>query len=118
MTSVAVLADEACFWRSGESSNPDTEILTAARPSLATTNERCGGCLGDGIQGNVCEELQPEARLPAGWDCVMLHPYKTNEPWVRYRWTDLRVHPMTFVGWELRFSEKPREGRWLDITSG
>jgi len=37
MTSVAILADEACFWRSDESSNPDTEILTAARPSLATT---------------------------------------------------------------------------------
>lgn len=37
MTSVAILADEACFWRSDESSNPDTEILTAARPSLVTT---------------------------------------------------------------------------------
>lgn len=37
MTSVAILADEAAFWRSDESANPDTEILNAARPSLATT---------------------------------------------------------------------------------
>ena len=37
MTSIAILADEACFWRSDESSNPDTEILAAARPSLSTT---------------------------------------------------------------------------------
>jgi hypothetical protein len=37
MTSVAVLADEACFWFSDDSANPDTEILNAARPSLATT---------------------------------------------------------------------------------
>jgi hypothetical protein len=37
MTSVGVLADEACFWPTDESSNPDTEILNAVRPSLATT---------------------------------------------------------------------------------
>jgi hypothetical protein len=37
MTSVAVLADEACFWRSDESANPDTEIIRAIRPSLLTT---------------------------------------------------------------------------------
>src|SRR5262245_50390132 len=37
MTCVAVIADEAAFWLSDESSNPDTEILNAVRPSLATT---------------------------------------------------------------------------------
>lgn len=37
MTCVAVLADEAAFWMSDESANPDTEILAAARPTLATT---------------------------------------------------------------------------------
>jgi hypothetical protein len=36
-TCVAVLADECCFWESEDSANPDTEILNAARPSLATT---------------------------------------------------------------------------------
>jgi hypothetical protein len=34
---VAVIADEAAFWHSDESANPDTEILNAVRPALATT---------------------------------------------------------------------------------
>ncbi len=38
MTCVAVLADEAAFWHSDDSANPDTEILAAARPTLATTH--------------------------------------------------------------------------------
>jgi hypothetical protein len=38
VTCVAVIADEACFWYSDETSaNADTEILNAVRPSLATT---------------------------------------------------------------------------------
>ena len=37
-TYVAVIADEACFWHSDESANPDTEILNAVRPGLATTS--------------------------------------------------------------------------------
>ncbi|HEY6676325.1 MAG TPA: hypothetical protein VIZ87_06020 [Terrimicrobium sp.] len=37
VTSIAVIASEAAFWLSEESSNPDTEILNAIRPSLATT---------------------------------------------------------------------------------
>jgi hypothetical protein len=40
-TYCAVLADEAAFWLSDESSNPDTEILNAVRPGLATTGGRC-----------------------------------------------------------------------------
>lgn len=37
-TCVAVIADEVAYWRSDETSrNPDTEILAAARPALATT---------------------------------------------------------------------------------
>ncbi len=38
-TSVAVIADEACFWLSedGRSVNTDYEIVNAVRPSLATT---------------------------------------------------------------------------------
>jgi hypothetical protein len=38
VTAVAVLADECAFWLSETSSNPDVEILNAARPALATTN--------------------------------------------------------------------------------
>jgi hypothetical protein len=36
-TYVAVIADEAAFWQTDESANPDTEILGAVRPGLATT---------------------------------------------------------------------------------
>jgi hypothetical protein len=36
-TYIAVIADEAAFWYSDESANPDTEILNACRPGLATT---------------------------------------------------------------------------------
>jgi hypothetical protein len=37
VTAVAVIADEAAFWAADGSANPDTEILNAVRPSLATT---------------------------------------------------------------------------------
>jgi hypothetical protein len=37
-TCVAVIADEAAFWLSEETANPDTEILNAVRPSLMTTH--------------------------------------------------------------------------------
>src|SRR5262249_12351995 len=38
LTYVAVIADEVAFWMSDEySSNPDSEILAAVRPGLATT---------------------------------------------------------------------------------
>jgi len=38
-TYIAVLADEAAFWMDASySSNPDTEILNAVRPGLATTS--------------------------------------------------------------------------------
>jgi hypothetical protein len=35
-TLVAALLDEAAFWRSEDSSNPDSEILNAIRPAMAT----------------------------------------------------------------------------------
>jgi hypothetical protein len=37
-TYVAVIADEAAFWPTDESANPDSEILSACRPGLATTH--------------------------------------------------------------------------------
>jgi hypothetical protein len=36
-TAVAIIADEVAFWRNENTANPDTEILNAARPMLATT---------------------------------------------------------------------------------
>src|ERR1051326_3895908 len=35
-TLLAVICDELAFWRSEESANPDTEIIAAVRPGLAT----------------------------------------------------------------------------------
>jgi hypothetical protein len=37
ITCLAVICDEAAFWMSENSSNPDAEILAAVRPTLATT---------------------------------------------------------------------------------
>jgi hypothetical protein len=37
LTFIAVIADETAFWLSENSSNPDSEILNAVRPGLATT---------------------------------------------------------------------------------
>lgn len=37
ITAIGVVCDEIAFWRSDDSANPDREILTALRPSLATT---------------------------------------------------------------------------------
>ena len=36
-TYIAAIGDECAFWHSDYSSNPDTEILNAVRPGLATT---------------------------------------------------------------------------------
>lgn len=36
-TNVAVICDEAAYWLSDESANPDTEILNAVRPTMLTT---------------------------------------------------------------------------------
>ncbi|HEV2547016.1 MAG TPA: hypothetical protein VGU20_06755, partial [Stellaceae bacterium] len=35
-TCIAVLGDEIAFWRTGDSANPDHEILAAVRPAMAT----------------------------------------------------------------------------------
>ncbi len=35
-TIVAALLDELAFWRTDDSANPDTEILNALRPAMAT----------------------------------------------------------------------------------
>jgi hypothetical protein len=37
-TYIAAIGDEVAFWLNEKSSNPDTEILNAVRPGLATTN--------------------------------------------------------------------------------
>ena len=56
VTCVAVLADEVAFWLSEESTNPDVEILNAARPALATTH------------GPLIAISSPYARRGALWE--------------------------------------------------
>lgn len=41
-TVVAALCDEVAFWRSEDSANPDTEILAALRPAMATRRRTPG----------------------------------------------------------------------------
>ena len=44
-TIVAALCDEIAFWRSEDSANPDTEILAALRPAMATIENALLLCL-------------------------------------------------------------------------
>jgi hypothetical protein len=61
MTTIAVIADEAAFWFSDESANPDQEILGAVRPSLATTG------------GILCVISSPYARKGVVWQAFKDH---------------------------------------------
>jgi hypothetical protein len=60
-TCIACIADEAAFWFSEDSSNPDYEILNAVRPSLATTG------------GLLCVISSPYARRGVLWDSFKNH---------------------------------------------
>jgi phage terminase large subunit-like protein len=41
-TVACVIADEIAFWRSDESANPDTEIISALRPAILVPSSRAG----------------------------------------------------------------------------
>jgi len=60
-TSIAVVADEIAIWYSDESANPDTEILAAVRPTLATTG------------GPLIAISSPYARKGAMWETYSKH---------------------------------------------
>jgi hypothetical protein len=70
VTSVAVVADEAAFWYSEEagSANPDTAILDAVRPSLATTG------------GPLVVISSPYARRGAVYDTWARHYGAAGDP--------------------------------------
>jgi hypothetical protein len=65
-TCVGVLCDEISFWRSEDSSNPDTEILRALRPSLMTTG------------GPLVAISSPYARRGALWKAYRKHYRKVD----------------------------------------
>lgn len=68
-TLAAVLADETAFWRSDESANPDTEILAALRPGLATIPGARLLCIGS-----------PYARRGAMWEAFNRHYGRDDSP--------------------------------------
>jgi hypothetical protein len=60
-TSVAAILDEIAFYYSDESANPDVEILTAVRPTLATTG------------GPLIAISSPHARRGVMWEAYSRH---------------------------------------------
>jgi hypothetical protein len=70
VTCVAVIASEASFWLTDESSNPDTEILNAVRPSLATTG------------GPLILITTPYARRGEVWNLYQRHFGAKGDPLV------------------------------------
>ena len=67
-TYLAVISDEAAFWHSDESANPDVEILNAVRPGLATTN------------GLLAIISSPYARRGVVWDAWRSHYGPAGDP--------------------------------------
>jgi hypothetical protein len=67
-TYICCVADELAFWQSGESSNPDTEILNAVRPGLATTG------------GPLVMISSPYAKRGVLWDTYNKHFGKDGDP--------------------------------------
>ena len=70
VTCVAVIATEAAFWQTEESSNIDVEILNAVRPSLATT------------RGPLIIITTPYARRGEVWNIYRRHFGPDGDPLV------------------------------------
>ena len=70
VTNIAILADEAAYWLSEESANPDTEILNAVRPSLATT------------KGPLIVIGSPYARKGEVWSTFSRHYGEKGDPMI------------------------------------
>jgi hypothetical protein len=81
-TFIAVLADEIAFWRSDESTNPDTEILRALRPGLLTIP---GAKL-------LCAS-SPYSRKGALWEAYDRYYGRDDAPILIWRGTSLQMNP-------------------------
>jgi hypothetical protein len=67
-TCIACIADEAAFWQSEDSTNPDVEILNAVRPSLLTTH------------GLLAVISSPYSRRGALWDAFRANYGPDGDP--------------------------------------
>jgi hypothetical protein len=79
-TLIAALFDEAAFWRSDDSANPDIEILQAVRPSLATTG------------GLLLVASSPYAKRGILWRAFSRHHAKPG-PILVWKAPTLRMNP-------------------------
>jgi hypothetical protein len=68
-TVAAVICDEIAFWRSEDSANPDSEILNAVRPGMATIPGSLLLCISS-----------PYARRGALWEAYRNHYGKDQDP--------------------------------------
>ena len=68
-TVVGCVADEIAFWRSEDSANPDTEILTGLRPGMATIPGALLLCISS-----------PYARRGALWEAYRQHYGRGGDP--------------------------------------
>ncbi len=68
-TIIAAICDEIAYWRSEESANPDTEIVNALRPGMAT------------VPGALLVAMSsPYARRGALWSAYAAHYAKDGDP--------------------------------------
>lgn len=81
-TTVAVLADELAFWSSEDSTNPDTEVIAAARPSMLTIPNSMLLCASS-----------PHARKGALWNAYKKHYGQETDRVVVWQADTLTMRP-------------------------
>ena len=81
-TIVAAICDEVAFWRSDESANPDTEVIAALRPALATIPGSLLLCISS-----------PYARRGALWEAYQRHYGKDGDPVLVWQADTLSMNP-------------------------
>lgn len=82
-TVVAALCDEIAFWMSDESANPDTEVLAAIRPSMATIPDSMLLCASS-----------PYARRGALYNAHASHYGKNGDPVLVFQAATKVVNPL------------------------
>jgi hypothetical protein len=85
LTYVAVIVDEVAFLRSEDSANPDTEILNAVRPGLATTH------------GPLFLISSPYARRGELWNLYRQHYGPAGDPLILVAQADSRTMNATLA---------------------
>ena len=101
---VAALLDEVAFWRSDDSANPDTEIVNALRPAMATVPEP----LLLGISS-------PYARRGVLWEAFKAH-YGQDSPVLVWKAPTTAMNPTiseAFVAAELEKDEAAARAEYL-----